>query len=308
MRRFAYVVVALVVATFVGLVATTRLNLRSARATAARAQLPVRPAPRPTAEQEKAFVGVLLPPLMANLASRADGRLIKVNVRVGETVRKGDVLATFDQRERQQDLQIAEAQLKAAAGAAAAAGAELGAARARAARRNATVDIGGGRRVQLVSGEEASQSVAEARGAAGRAASAAGSMAEQKARIGALRLSLEEATLKAPFDGVVTAVNFEGGMNVHANETVVRVVGGGNALRLRLAVPEEDGARVRNTPVARFRLEDGRTLTAQLNHISPEVDTATRSIFAEGDIDLVADERQIALLSGRTVRAVLGAK
>src|SRR5262249_50796421 len=162
--------------------------------------------------------------------------------------------------------------------------------RARAARRNATVDIGG-RRVSVVSGEESSQAASDARGAAGRAASAAGQVSEQKARIAALKIALEETTLRAPFDGVVTATNFAAGMSVHANDTVVRVVGGGNALRVRVAVPEEHSMAVKSGSVGRLRLEDGRMMTARLKHVSPEVDPSTRSLFVEGDVDLQADER-----------------
>jgi multidrug efflux pump subunit AcrA (membrane-fusion protein) len=211
----------------------------------------------------------------------------------------------FDQRDRRADLALAKAQLKSAYGSAAAAGADLGAAKARAARRNATVDIGGGKRIAVVSGEEAAQASAEAHGAAGRAASASGQIAEQKARIDSLKIALEETTLRAPFDGVITATNFESGMSVHAHETVVRLVGGSDLLRLRVAVPEEEASAVKAGAVVNFPLEDGRKLTAHLTHVSPEVDSSTRCIFVEGDVDLHADEKQIALLSGRRVRAVL---
>jgi RND family efflux transporter MFP subunit len=280
-------------------------RLTRATASASPVPVPLNTAPAAPASGARTFVGVLLPPLMANLSSRADGKLLDVKVKVGQTVRKNEILATFDQRERLQELAVAEAQLKGALGAAAAAGADMGAARAKAARRNASVDIGGGRRIALVSGEEASQAVSDAHGAAGRAASAAGQVAEQKAKIGQLKIALEEATLRAPFDGIVTGTYFEAGINVHANETVVRVVGGGNALRVRMAVPEEDGAIARAGSSARLSLDDGRVMLARLQHVSPEVDSTTRSLFVEGDVDIRGDERQIALLAGRTVRAVV---
>ena len=303
MRRRTILGVAIMFATTVGiLTASARLRARTAplpRSAAAST------APRPSASAEHAFVGVLLAPQMANLAPRADGRLVSVNVRVGQRVRQGDVLAVFDQRDRRQDLALAEAQLKSALGAAAAAGAELGAAKARAARRNATVDIGNGRRIAVVSGEEAAQASADAHGAAGRAASAAGQIAEQKARIGSLKIALEETTLRAPFDGVVTATNFEGGMSVHAHETVVRLVGGSDMLRLRVAVPEEEASAVRSGAEVHFALEDGRKVTAHLTHVSPEVDSSTRCLFVEGDVDLHADDKQISVLSGRRVNVVL---
>src|SRR5262249_14449822 len=175
------------------------------------------------------FVGVLLPPQMANLSPRTDGRLVELAVKVGDRVQKGALLATFDARERRHDLAIAEAQLKGARGAAASAGADYAAARSKATRRSEG----------LVSREDAEQSAFDARSAGGRAASAAAQVAEQRAKVAQLKLALQELELRAPYDGIVTALYFESGMSVHANETTVRVVGVGRGLRVRVAIPEE---------------------------------------------------------------------
>jgi RND family efflux transporter MFP subunit len=254
---------------------------------------------------ERTFVGVLLPPQMANVSPQADGKLIELPAHVGQTVKKGDTLAVFDAREKQQELAAATALLKAAKGSAAAAGAELHAARSRAARRTAKVAVGG-REYSLVSSEEALQSVYDAQGAAGRAAAAAGQVAEQTARIAALKIALEETTLRAPFDGVVTGTYCEPGINIHAKETVVRVVGGGDGLRLRMALPEEETTIAQAKGKALLTLEDGRKLTANLARVSPEVDPITRTFFMEGDVDLaVGEEGQAKVLAGKTVRAAI---
>jgi RND family efflux transporter MFP subunit len=240
---------------------------------------------------------------MVNVSSRVDGMISKLPFKVGQTVHKGDLVVAFDARERKQELAMAEAHLKSARGAAAAAGAEFLAARTRADRRNATVDVGG-RRIPLVSGEEASQAVYDAHGAAGRAVNTSGQVSEQRAKIESLKIALEEAELRAPFDGVVTGVYFEVGMNVHATDTVVRIVGGGGALRVRVAVPEEEH-RVGPSSRVRMQLDDGRLLDATIARVSPEVDATTRTFLAEGDVNLGQRERSVMFLAGKTVRVTL---
>jgi hypothetical protein len=139
-----------------------------------------------------------------------------------------------------------------AEGAAAATVAELRAARSQVVQRTAA----GGREYALVSSKGASPSLHGARGAAGRAAAA--QVAEPMARSAALKDALEEITLRAPFDGGVTGKYFEAGMNLHTKETVVRVVGGGNGLRLRMALLEAAPPVNRAKSKASMTLDDGR--------------------------------------------------
>src|SRR5262249_35058534 len=128
-------------------------------------------------------------------------------------------------------------------------------------------------------------------------------VAEQQAKIQSLKVALEETILRAPFDGIVTAIYFEPGTNVHAKETVIRVVGGGSDLRLRMALPEEETAIARVGSTTQLALDDGRALAAKLSRVSTEVDPITRTIFVEGDIDTHGDADLTAQLAGRTVRA-----
>jgi RND family efflux transporter MFP subunit len=249
------------------------------------------------------FVGVLLPPQMANLSPRADGRVLSVAVKLGQRVRAGDVLVIFDPREKQHDLAMADAQLGISRADAAGAGSDLVAARKRAARRNATVTVGG-QRIALVSGEEAAQAHFEAQSAAARAASASAKIAEQRAKVQQLRLALEETELRAPFDGMVTAVNFEPGMTAHPGDVVARVVGG-TGLRARIAVPEE---AVDLLPRHRARLTlDTRALFAAIDQVALEVEPASRSFIIEGPVAVAPDTcaGDCAMLAGRAVRASL---
>jgi RND family efflux transporter MFP subunit len=257
-----------------------------------------------TAPSDSTFVGVLLPPKMARLAPRADGNLIAVPVKVGQAVRQGEVLARFDPRDRKNELAMAEAQLKAARGVVVSASADFASAKQRAARRNGTVEVEG-KRIPIVSVEEQSQAVFSSHGAAGRASTAAAQVAEIRARIAQIKILLDETDLRAPYDGVVTAVYFEPGMTVHATETVVRVVGKGDSLRVRIAVPEESPAVLAKAKRSRLLLDDGRTMHAGIDAISPEVDSASRVFLVEGLVENAPGASDRAMLAGRTVRAEL---
>jgi RND family efflux transporter MFP subunit len=249
------------------------------------------------------FVGVLLPPKMANLSPRADGRIVSARVKIGQAVRSGDILVSFDPREREHDLAIAEAQLRIARAEAAGAGAALAAARKRASRRTASVEVGG-QRVALVSGEEAAQSQFEAESAGAKAVSAGAKIAELKAKVQQLKLALEETDLRAPFDGMVTALNFEPGATAHTGDAVIRIVGG-VGLRARIAVPEEAADLLRRKQ-ARLTLEN-RTFYATIDQVAPEVEPASRTFVIEGAVRFegTAGGDEWANFAGRAVRASL---
>jgi multidrug resistance efflux pump len=164
------------------------------------------------------------------------------------------------------------------------------------------VDVGG-REIPLVSGEEAAQARTEVDGAAARTASARAKIAEQHARFEQLRVALDEAALRAPFDGVVTGLNFDPGTTVHAGDAVARVVGGAG-LRARIAVPEEAGGLVHRT---RARVEvDGRALYVNIDQVAEEVEPASRAFVLEGPVEACRESpTDCNILAGRAVRAWL---
>jgi multidrug efflux pump subunit AcrA (membrane-fusion protein) len=200
---------------------------------------------------------------------------------------------------------IAEAQLKQAKADAAAACSDASAARLRAKRRNATVDIGGGKRAGVVSGEELDQARADANSAGAKCSSGVGHIAEVKARVSQLKLQLEQSEIRAPYDGLVTGIYFEPGMTAHNTDVVARVVGGGQGLRARIAV-SDDAAPLLKRKNVKLTFED-KTLKAVIDQVAPEVEPASRTFVIEGNVDL--DQKacggDCALLAGRVVRASL---
>ncbi|MFO0671755.1 MAG: efflux RND transporter periplasmic adaptor subunit [Polyangiaceae bacterium] len=271
-------------------------TIRPAESTPAVTSTAARPAPR-------GFAGVLLPPQMATLSAYADGRVERIAVKVGQRVKAGDLLLTFDPREAKEALEAAENAYQAARAAAGAAGSDSLAAAAEAKRNGGFVEHDG-KRYSLVAEGQAAQSRFNASAAAGRAASAAAAAAEAKSRVGQLKLALEHSEFRAPFDGMVTQISVESGATAHGGQPVVRVVGG-DGLRVRLAVPEITDAKWREQKHAAIEV-DNRVYHATIDQAAPEVEPASRTYFVEGPVDDAAGcGADCALLAGRPVRVVL---
>lgn len=251
------------------------------------------------------FVGVLLPPRMADLSPRADGKVLEARVKAGQSVREGDIILAFDLRESQEELAIAQAQLNAVRAEAAASAADSAAARKRAARRATSVSLDG-KQIELVSREEMSQARAEAESAAAHTRAALAQVEKEEARVNQLRVALEESNLSAPFAGVVSFVNFEAGSRIHVGEVAARVVGG-SGLRARIAVPEES-PQVLKLPRVRI-VADGHVLWGNVAQVTSEPEPASRAFIVEATID-TADigETVCAELAGKPIRAFFAAR
>ncbi len=254
------------------------------------------------------FVGVLLPPQMANLSAFSDTRVKHIDVKLGQRVRKDQVLLGFDPREQQQMLLAAESQLQGAKARAGAAGAECGAASADARRNSGTVEWNG-QKISIVSGGQADSARFNRAAACARAGAAGAEIKEAQARVDQLKLAVEHTELTAPWEGVVTAINVEADATVHAGQPVIRIVGG-QGLRARIAIPEESSGVWQGRRRAQLALDDGKggkIFWAILDQVAPEVEAASRTYFVEGP--LAADNKacggDCTLLAGRPVRATL---
>jgi RND family efflux transporter MFP subunit len=249
---------------------------------------------------EDDFVGVLLPPRMTDMLARAEATVLEVHAKAGQHVQEGDVIVVLDPRQDQHALAMTESQLQTARADVAAAASELTATRQRASRRAATVRIHG-KLTRIVSEEELAQARAEVERAAARVTSTEASVQEQEAKVDQLRLTLADRTLRAPFDGVVSFVNFEAASQVHADDVVARVVGG-DGLRARIAVPEESAAALQHRTVD-IRVDDV-ALAGHIDQTSPEPEPSSRAFLVEVTVDTAAISDEMSLsLAGRPIRA-----
>lgn len=174
----------------------------------------------------------------ADIAARTPGVLEAVNVRIGDRVEEGDVLARVDTAQLTRQLAEVEAQRSAAAASARRAEAGLGAAQAELDRTEPLLEE------QLVSAQEVTALRARVAGLQAEQAAAEAQGQEAAARLELLRQQIRDARLEAPFDGAVAERHLDPGAVVQHGSPVLRLVHGG-PLRVRFRVAERDLGRIR---------------------------------------------------------------
>jgi RND family efflux transporter MFP subunit len=138
----------------------------------------------------------------SDLSFRVAGKAGLRRVDVGRAVKQGDILATLDTQDYQNQLRSAEA--------------DVGAARPRSSRRRAP-------RSARQAVEERLDAEANYDTALRNLRAAEAKLAAAKANLDLTRDQLNYTELKADFDGVITAVGAEAGQNVTAGQMVVKL-------------------------------------------------------------------------------------
>lgn len=196
-----------------------------------------------------ALAGVSRPGIESRLSFRVSGTLVELAVDLGDSVRRGQVLARLDPIDFELQLEEAEAAV-----------AEAGAAG-----RRAQADY---ERVRLLyEANNAAKSDLDAGRAAAESATA--QLEAGSKRIAQARQQLAYTRLTAPFDGAVAAVEVEVNENVSAGQAILRLAGGSQP-EVEVAVPEVLIAELaQGQPVTvRFDALPGRDFDARISEVS----------------------------------------
>jgi RND family efflux transporter MFP subunit len=227
-------------------------------------------------ETNEPFLGVVIPQDSVDVSSRFESRLVELTVDVGDPVREGQVLARLDTRSLQQELAAARASLQGARAEAQAAALALTEAREKKERyfrpRALELDVYSQEELATVRYQEST--------AAARLESARAQILERQAQVAELQQNLEDATLVAPFDGVVASRRISPGARIAPGEAVLRLLGTGG-WKVRFALPEDAARELQpGAPVEMNVLQRELTLGGTVESIAPEVDAAARLVFA----------------------------
>ena len=245
--------------------------------------------------------GTVVAPRTSRLSTSLGGLVEEVSVDLGARVQPGDTLVALDDALARHDLTRARA-------AVAEAEAELADARQRVERAERLA------RTNNISRSELDGRQAEAR-------RAAASVDRLQAEAAAARERLDQHTIEAPFDGVVTERVTEPGEWVDPGETLM-VVSAVDRLYIDLAVPQtvfpelRDGAPIylgfealpgRSVPAeieARVPLSDStqRTFTLRVRPDVAEPLPLTPGMSARAEIELATGERDVAVPRGAIIR------
>ena len=237
---------------------------------------PKKPAARPaltvttTVPQQSALPlaiaanGNLLAWQEAIVGSEVSGlRIAEVRVNVGDTVKRGDVLATFAADTIRAE--VAQARANLAQAEASAAEAVGNADRAR--RLKGTGALSEAESHQLLTGEK----TAQARVLAARAA------------LQAQEVRLSQATLEAPDDGIVSSRTATVGAVVGAGTELFRLIRKGR-LEWRAEVTSSELGRITPGTLARITAASGAQLEGRVRSIGPTVDAQSRTALVYVDV------------------------
>ncbi|MGZ3460178.1 MAG: efflux RND transporter periplasmic adaptor subunit [Archangium sp.] len=225
---------------------------------------------------EEPLLGVIIPQDSVNVSTRFDSRLDTLEVEVGEPVHEGQVLARLDTRSLRQELSAAEATLQGSRAEERAAALALSEARAKKARYFTPRSL----QLGVYSQEELDKVRYEESTATARLQAARATTLQRQAQAAELRQNVADATLVAPFDGVVAAKLTSPGARLAAGQPVLKVLGTGG-WKVRFAVPEDTARKLHLGERLRVdALQSHLALEATVESIAPEVDAAARLVFA----------------------------
>lgn len=177
----------------------------------------VSPVRNDTGAAQRLLFGSVRPRVEAELSFRASGMVTARLVELGQAVRAGQVLAHIDPADYERAAQAATAQERTA---------EVDAAQA-------VRDAARFKRLLA----DGSVGAADAERQQARADAAAARLAQAQQQSALARNRARYTELKAPFDGVVTALRFETGQTVHENHSVLSLARPGE-LEVVVDVPE----------------------------------------------------------------------
>ena len=188
------------------------------------------------------------------------------------------MVAHLDATELRAKLAQADAQRQAARAQAARAGAMASNAARKARLEQRLVRVG-------ASSPEAQRSaLSEASAAAADGGVAAGQIREASAQIAELEGLIANADVKAPIDGVVSAVKVKEGEVAHKGTAIARVFDPGT-LVIRFAVPRQLAAGVRVGSAIELQTRDGRKVRAVVERPTDDHDPAIDVMVFEAAID-----------------------
>jgi RND family efflux transporter MFP subunit len=239
---------------------------------------PATSAPSPAeAPRREGWLGVVLASEAVDVTADTQGRLAAVYVEIGDSVRRGDRLASLDSQLVAQDLEMARSALRASEAEAGRAAAELSEAQARWDRRRKNPEI--------FSKEDLSESELRTTTAKAALEVAQARLSEQRARVRRIQTSLGQTDIRAPFTGRIAERFADPGAQVGPGTPVVRLISGGD-LRVRAAVPPDDANRLAPGDTVLVHVRDLKLdIPGHVARIAPAVDTASQMVFVEIYLD-----------------------
>ncbi len=228
-------------------------------------------------QSERRYAGKVVAARSSQLGFKRGGEIAAVNVDLGDVVQAGDVLAELDQRATEAQLAQARANTDLAEASLAAAAAETQLARNTERRFRRLREEG------HASQQTYDETALKLQAQQARLQLARANLASARAALRGVEVALAEATIVAPFPGVVQQRHVDEGAQVNPGQTVLRLVERGRR-EAHVGVPNEVAAHMTDAARRMTLNWDGHRVEAQLRTVLPELDPATRTRTAVLDV------------------------
>ena len=213
----------------------------------------------------------------SDLASKIGGRLTRVEVRIGDRLTTGDLIAVVDDTDLQRQLEEAQAQVEVAEANRQRAVARLRAAGGELERMESLF------RELLISTQQIESSRSSVRALEAELKAVGAQKRQSEARVNLLSQQIRETKIRAPFAGTVGERYLDSGTFVQPGTPIIRLVQGG-PLRIRFWVPEGQLSQVKKGGSFQLttQITGPRTFTGRVQRLSGEVNRSNRTVAVEG--------------------------
>ncbi len=243
------------------------------------AETPVQSPDEPAAA--RCYLGVVVASEAVDVVAETEGRVEEVRVHLGDAVTRDQQLAVLDTKSVDDQLAIERASLQTAE-----------AQQRRVVLEAERADQEHRRRLamkELISQQDVESSRFQLDSARVELEVAVAEVAQVQARIEQLETRLKQCKIRAPFDGKVVLRYLDAGTVVTPGTPVVRLIGSAGLLT-RFVVPPEQAAAVSMGMPLRIELETLPVVArGVVQHIAPEIDTATQMVLIEARLESPAE-------------------
>ncbi len=238
--------------------------------------------PAITDSAAQGMLGVVVPRREVRLATDQIARIREITAAPGEKVAAGAKVVLLDDRAEQSELRSALASVRAA---------EAEARRLALQAEHSATKVAQAERIAGVLSEDELRTLQHDRGSAALGSRRAGAdAAERRAAAEGIAQRIAQATLVCPFDGIVVERFADPGAVVAPGEPIVHIIS--EDAMIRFAAPESELERLGvGAPVRVVFPELGIEIDTTVEHVAPEIDSATRIVMIEAPLQLAAEER-----------------
>jgi RND family efflux transporter MFP subunit len=224
-------------------------------------------------------VGNLIGLQTVAIAPRTGGRLLSVNVQLGDRVRRGQILAKVEDREIVEQVRAAEASQEVAKATIRQREADLNVARLNYERSKNLYER------QLLAKQALDDAESRHLAAVAQLDLSTAQLSQNAARLEELKINLQHTSVTSPVDGFVASRSVDPGAMVNTNTAIASVVDI-SRLRLVVNVVEKDLRMVSAGDVAEVEVDayPGEKFTGKIARVAPVLDPATRTAQMEVEI------------------------